>query len=196
MLFSIFRGAQLEQIKETDNLTSEKGIDYTRLRDLLKTGQWKAADRETAERMLEVLGWQEQDRLQLEDMQDFPCTDLRTIDQLWVKYSNGKFGFSVQRKIWQQYRKPKEYFDLVRFGEAVGWNSRNEWLDYIELTFNLSAPEGHLPGKITRISWILNEPSKVAFPPFARKAVSSVAVSFGTLGVMEHLFSRLEACQI
>ncbi len=28
------------------------------------------------------------------------CEDLRTIDQLWVKYSNGRFGFSVQKRIW------------------------------------------------------------------------------------------------
>ena len=31
---------------------------------------------------------------------NFPCDDLRTIDQLWVHYSNGKFGFSVQKKIY------------------------------------------------------------------------------------------------
>ncbi|CCQ59603.1 GUN4 domain-containing protein, partial [Crocosphaera watsonii] len=31
---------------------------------------------------------------------NFPCEDLRIIDQLWVKYSNGQFGFSVQKQIY------------------------------------------------------------------------------------------------
>ncbi len=39
--------------------------------------------------------------LRIQDIQLFPCIDLRTIDQLWVRYSNGRFGFSVQKRIWQ-----------------------------------------------------------------------------------------------
>ena len=38
--------------------------------------------------------------LYLEDLRQFPCADLRVIDQLWVRYSNGRFGFSVQKQIW------------------------------------------------------------------------------------------------
>jgi hypothetical protein len=37
-------------------LKSEKGIDYTRLRDLLQAGDWKAADQETADQMLKAMG--------------------------------------------------------------------------------------------------------------------------------------------
>lgn len=36
-------------------LKSKKGIDYTRLRDLLKAGEWRDADLETWHRMLEVI---------------------------------------------------------------------------------------------------------------------------------------------
>ncbi|WP_375342016.1 GUN4 domain-containing protein, partial [Okeania sp. SIO3B5] len=39
--------------------------------------------------------------LDTEDIDNFPCEDLHTIDQLWVKYSDGKFGFSVQMEIYQ-----------------------------------------------------------------------------------------------
>ncbi|MEG4087688.1 GUN4 domain-containing protein [Microcoleus sp. POL10_C6] len=28
-----------------------------------------------------------------------PCEDICTIDRLWLKYSNGRFGLSVQRRI-------------------------------------------------------------------------------------------------
>ncbi|MBV9389188.1 MAG: GUN4 domain-containing protein, partial [Chroococcidiopsidaceae cyanobacterium CP_BM_ER_R8_30] len=31
----------------------------------------------------------------------FPCQELCTIDQLWVNYRKGHFGFSVQRQIWE-----------------------------------------------------------------------------------------------
>jgi hypothetical protein len=37
---------------------------------------------------------------ELKQLLNFPCTDLRTIDGLWVKYSNGHFGFSVQKEIY------------------------------------------------------------------------------------------------
>lgn len=44
----------------------------------------------------EAEGW-----LREVDINKFPCTDLLTIDNLWVKYSKGHFGFSVQKFIWQ-----------------------------------------------------------------------------------------------
>jgi hypothetical protein len=46
----------------------------------------------------------------------FPCQDLRTIDQLWSKYSDGQFGFTAQNSVWQQcYRR------WDNFEERVGW---------------------------------------------------------------------------
>lgn len=76
-----------EQLKQ--ELASEKGIDYTQLRNLLKAGKWQEADQETGNKMREVMGRQKEGWLQDEDIEQFPCTDLRTLDQLWVKYSNG-----------------------------------------------------------------------------------------------------------
>ena len=88
-----------------DQLSSEKGVDYTRLRDLLKTGKWKEADKETMTVMLKAAGREEEGWLNRDSIEKFPCTDLRTIDQLWVKYSNGRFGFSVQKRIWESVGK-------------------------------------------------------------------------------------------
>jgi len=51
--------------------------------------------------MFEVAGRTKEESLRTEDIDNFPCEDLRTIDQLWVKYSNGRFGFSVQKRIYQ-----------------------------------------------------------------------------------------------
>lgn len=122
---------------------------------------------------------QEDGYLGVEDIENFPCQDLRTIDRLWMKYSNGRFGFSVQKKIWQACGSPTEYNrDWEKFGATVGWRARGfmgieaEWAPYSELTFDLGAPRGHLP-------------SNLAY----RYLV------FGFL-VWWALFSRLETCKV
>lgn len=50
--------------------------------------------------MCEVMDRQKERWLDVEHIQNFPCQDLRNIDHLWVKYSEGRFGFSVQKKIY------------------------------------------------------------------------------------------------
>ncbi|NES68857.1 MAG: GUN4 domain-containing protein, partial [Okeania sp. SIO2D1] len=75
-------------------LLSDKNVDYTKLRDFLVNREWKEADEETARCIFKVAGLKENNSLRAEDIENFPCKDLRTIDQLWVEYSNGKFGFS------------------------------------------------------------------------------------------------------
>ncbi|AKE64310.1 serine/threonine kinase [Microcystis aeruginosa NIES-2549] len=128
-------------------LKSAKGIDYRNLEDLLKRQQWREADEETRVVMLQVNrtkeGW-----LQVEDMDNFPYEDLRTIDQLWVKYSGGRFGFSVQAKIYCELGGTGEYNERVwnAFGDRVGWRVNNSWIYYRDVTFDLKAPLGHLPG--------------------------------------------------
>ena len=92
-------------------LLSEKGIDYTQLRKLLIAQDWQEADRETARVMLQASGQEERDWLDWDDMQRLPSTDLYTIDQLWLKYSKGKFGFSLQKKIWLSVGGKPEYYN-------------------------------------------------------------------------------------
>ena len=83
-------------------LKSARGVNYSRLQQLLAAGNWKEADKETRKVMLQVVsreskrGW-----LKTEDIDNFPCEDLQTIDQLWLHYSQGKFGFSVQKEIYE-----------------------------------------------------------------------------------------------
>jgi serine/threonine-protein kinase len=127
-------------------LKSAQGVDYTRLRDLLAAGKWREADQETNCVILkaarrEVDGW-----LDMESLDNFPCDDLRTIDQLWVKYSQGRFGFSVQKKIWLEVGGKDDDNTIWNLGEYVGWNNKFSWLEYEDLTFNMQAPSGHLPG--------------------------------------------------
>ncbi len=119
---------------------SAVGMDYTTLEKLLAASQWEEADRETDALMIRVSGREEEGRLNLEDAKNFPCRDLRTIDQLWTEYSNGHFGFSIQRRIWS-----KLGGDYEQFSDRLGWRRETEWLSYTDLTFNLTSPLGHLP---------------------------------------------------
>jgi hypothetical protein len=140
---------------ETDDLSSKRGVDYTNLQNLLKAGKWKEADQETLAVMLKAANREKEACLDIESIENFPCIDLRTINQLWVKYSNGQFGFSVQKRIWESVGgKPGEYDQEIikQFGDRVGWRKRllgfvnyETWLSYSEITFTLDAPSGHLP---------------------------------------------------
>jgi len=129
-------------------LKSAVGMDYRKLRDLLKAWKWEEAEKETLRVMLVVAKREKEGWLENEDIDNFPCEDLRTIDQLWVKYSNDKFGFSVQKRIYQSFGGTREYNYETwnKFVDRVGWRKGENWLYYNDITFDKKAPEGHLPG--------------------------------------------------
>ena len=122
---------------------------YQPLETYLKNGQWREADQETSRLMLLIAKREDEGWLDKESIKNFPCEELRTIDKLWVDYSNGKFGFSVQKKVWMDCGGiPGEYDDNVykKFADQVGWRRGGEWLSYNELTYLLDGSEkAHLP---------------------------------------------------
>jgi len=157
-----------------DKLDSKGVVDYTYLRDLLAAGEWQKADRETETVMIKASGREQEGWLSEEDLETFPCEDLRTINELWVKYSDGRFGFSVQKHIWESIEGTNKDEDVEvwkSFGNKVGWRVNDSWIGYRNLTFSLDAPEGHLP------EWVF----------------VSGFVGGGFFG--SGLFSRVETCQ-
>ena len=158
------------------DLSSERpGINYYKLRDLLAAKQWVEADQETLARMCAVMGRASEGWLQIGDIEQFPCQDLKIIDQLWVHYSQGKFGFSVQKKIWQDCGSPTTFHeDWERFAEAIAWMSEGEWKDYSMLTQSLS---------------------RSSFPVINRRYVWVGDRLQGT-GALLSLLSRAETCKL
>jgi GUN4-like/Effector-associated domain 1/CHAT domain len=132
-----------QQPAPSDHLSSDCNVDYTKLRNFLKAQQWKEADAETLAVMLKVAGGKTQGWLNVKSIENFPCTDLRTIDQLWIKYTSERFGFSVQKRIWESVGKDKE-----KFGDCVGWRKGKSWIKYSMVTFKTTAPPGHLPSLV------------------------------------------------
>jgi hypothetical protein len=128
---------------------------YARLETLLKAQDFRAADRETDKVMLAVANREREGWLSIEDAEKFPCKELRSIDQLWLKYSRGKFGISVQQQIYQSLGGTKEFnYDVwSSMADRVGWRQGGEWLSYSNLNFSQTAPSGHLPVPGVRWSW-------------------------------------------
>jgi hypothetical protein len=138
-----------QRILQVGNLSSDCNVDYTRLRDMLQEGRWKEADYETGAVMVKAADREEKGWLGKDDVENFPCTDLRTIDQLWVKYSDGRFGFSVQKQIYLEVGGiPDDKYNeeaWIKLGERLGWRVKERWIWYSDVTFNTTAPRGHLP---------------------------------------------------
>jgi GUN4-like len=121
--------------------------NYYALRELLADRDWRKADEETRNIILKTSDYVAKGKLDKHAITDFPAKDSYTIDRLWIEYSEGRFGLSVQKKIFERVNRKKQ-----AFGEAVGWSNKAgllrglfAWKSYSELTFTLDAPEGHLP---------------------------------------------------
>ncbi|MGJ3247686.1 MAG: GUN4 domain-containing protein [Elainellaceae cyanobacterium] len=127
---------------------------YRELVNYLANGRWKEADQETLNVMLEVTNRKEQGYFSLESLKNFPCDDLRIIDQLWVKFSGGTFGFSVQKEIWVEVGGKLDFGEdedaareaFRKMSDINGWrNAGGRYIKYEDVIFDTSAPRGHLP---------------------------------------------------
>ncbi|NCO74646.1 MAG: GUN4 domain-containing protein [Cyanobacteria bacterium] len=126
---------------------------YGKLKQLLQQGDFRKADEETTRIMLEVSG-EERDTLTPDDVSKYPCNSLQVIDEIWRKYSNQKFGFSIQLKTYYQGGgnldtiRAQDITILRKFADEVGWLDENKvakFEDYDNWDFTLSAPDGCFP---------------------------------------------------
>lgn len=124
-------------------LKSDKNIDYNELQKLLIERKYQAADSLTRQKLCELVGESAIKRkwIYFTEIEKLPATDLDIIDQLWYIYSEGKFGYRVQRKIWLSLGK-----DFNQLWTKIQWKNDNKWTKYPqEFIWDLTAPPGHLP---------------------------------------------------
>jgi serine/threonine-protein kinase len=144
---------------------SAKGIDYSELEKLLKAQEWRKADELTAKLMLKATNREKEGWLDAEYIKNFPCEDLRTIDQLWVHYSNSKFGFSIQKKIWLECGGEIGKYDFKvwdKFGAKVGWYNPPKffiigggWKTYIKFMNDTKNARNCLSGSLpSSLDWM------------------------------------------
>lgn len=122
-------------------------IDYSPLQNLLARQLWQDADQLTATMLLKICDRDREGWLRINDIGNFPFSELQAIDRLWTKYSNRRFGFSVQQRLWRQVggALDAKYETWCCFGEQVGWYQQGAWIAYDRLNFSLDAVPGHLP---------------------------------------------------
>lgn len=155
--------------------------DFDTLNQLLQSQSWEEADWET-KRIIYEVGKKHLSAARSHKSGDFipvgneipstrivegyvktiPEEYLNNIDKLWHNHSNGRFGFRVQKRIWEKVVKPHkgEYEGLFylsfmepfysqaieKFADQVGWRRNNSWLYYRDLYKPLKkAAHGHLP---------------------------------------------------
>lgn len=124
-------------------LRSQAAIDYRPLQQLLAKQDFQVADQLTLQKLCELAGSQAIQRkwVYFTEVDQFPISDLQTINDLWLVHSEGLFGFSIQREIWLSVGK-----NWDKFWPKIGWKTGNNWTRYPqEFTWDLTAPKGHLP---------------------------------------------------
>ena len=153
---------QEEEVERQRQLEEEaerlRQSEYQELERLLAAAQWQKADKETVKMMKTVIAGKHHYHLSyyvvsVEDIDNFPSEDLRIIDHLWVKYSDGRFGFSVQKRIYQSLGGTREYDEKIFgiFCDRVDWyklvrEHTNNWgMRGHDIQYKYNAPAGHLP---------------------------------------------------
>lgn len=149
----IYRGTlcQLTEAETLDFLRSDfqpkakdKARHYSKLDYYLGKQEWELANKETCQLLLAEFNEEVHQYLELSELMNFPSEPLKIIDDLWMKHSNGKFGFSIQKEIYVACGGIPDGFHhgeaWTRFCGDIGWYGR------LPLEYNNAAsPTGHLP---------------------------------------------------
>jgi uncharacterized protein len=133
---------------------SDLQLQLAYLQQQLNAKTWATADEETR-RLLTPL-WDSGTSTSLSSAHHLAL--IRGIDQAWLKASGGRFGLSVQVKLWREAlaKHPNNNEAAVHaFRDRVGWKLSkprpaedfisSDWLNEAELNRSLQAPVGHLP---------------------------------------------------
>lgn len=119
-------------------------IDYQPLQLLLIKKKFQEADQLTQNYLCKLASLETTDKrkwLYFTDIASLPIDDLFIIDLLWRIYSEGKFGFSVQREIWILNNCNWEIL-----WQKIGWIKEGTARRYPqEFIWTINAPKGHLP---------------------------------------------------
>ncbi len=123
------------------------------LQKLLADGNFREADQETIRVILGITQQPDLESITPNDVRQLPCNELQVIDKLWANYSQGKFGFSAQSRIYQSVGGSldttitQDNSIIEKFGKTVGWRKDNKWQKCDELDYTINAPEGCHPSR-------------------------------------------------
>ncbi len=145
---------------DPDLVTEVNTKRFLPLENFLRNEQWKDADEETYRLMITTVGKEVGNYFtSVEELLTFPCQELLTIDRLWVQYSRGLFGFSVQKEIYVECGATLDgkYLGdeiIEAFGDRIGWRQNDQWLTYSDLNPSFSSPKGNFPVGGGGVGWM------------------------------------------
>ncbi|MFN7677816.1 MAG: GUN4 domain-containing protein [Cyanobacteriota bacterium] len=122
---------------------SAVAINYAPLQRHLLLQEFEEADRRTSVHLRQLAGAAAEKRgyVYFSEVAAMPALDLQSLDRLWIAYSLGRFGFSVQGRL---LRLCENRWDLL--WPRLGWKRDGVWTRYPSaFTWSLEAPEGHMP---------------------------------------------------
>ena len=122
---------------------SARGLDYGPLQGHLLRQAFEDADRLTSAHLRQLAGPEAERRgyVYFSEVDAIPGLDLRSLDRLWLVYSLGRFGFSVQGRLLRLCGNRWE-----ELWPRLGWKRDGVWTRYpAAFTWSLEAPEGHMP---------------------------------------------------
>ncbi len=123
--------------------SSEVGFDYAPLQRYLLDESFENADRFTSAKLRELAGEKAVKRgyVYFSEVESIPGIDLLTLNKLWVVYSRGKFGFTVQAKILASLGGRYD-----KLWPRIGWKKDGIWTRYPKaFNWSIEAPNGHMP---------------------------------------------------
>ena len=101
---------------------------------------------------MSIAGEAEIENLRPEKIGKLDCSELQVIDRLWLNYSDNRFGFSIQAKIYQELggneqTTIEQNTELIeQWGDKLGWRDHGKWLKCSDLDYSQEAATGGLPG--------------------------------------------------
>ncbi len=125
------------------NAPSEVGFDYSPLQQYLLNESFEDADRFTSSKLRELAGAKAVKRgyVYFSEVEKIPSVDLSTLNKLWIVYSRGKFGFTVQAKILDSVGGRYD-----KLWPRIGWKKDGIWTRYPKaFNWSIEAPNGHMP---------------------------------------------------
>lgn len=146
--------SQLSFGENDDIILTQKKIEYQKLEELLINKKWQEADQITTKIFMEVINKKSVINVVFQDLLQFPRNSFQSLDKLWLKHSNNKYGFSVQKKILNQCDEIISSYDNNRnyknFLKKIGRYKSQSLIGKISTIVDISKEnrKGHFPSII------------------------------------------------
>lgn len=129
---------------------------YRRLIYLLEASKWKEGDEETVRLIKKLMPYFVKRSGCIDiDVNEISVKHLKAINRIWLETSGGRFGFSVQQRIWNKINHLRDDHDWIEdqsqydlFAKQVDWSNDMGLIYHVDFDYKITSAKGSLPAKI------------------------------------------------